>query len=131
LLTVATNTGNSGICEHMTPAAMEPKVMDAKARHVRPDIAEQLSLQAGCRRQAAGGAHFSYSAEFPTDEQQALRLLAALGVAKPLARDWPISEKANYYLRFLFALWPNEKDPAHQAARDKLVKRLLAQEHPR
>ena len=127
--TVAKNTQDVRICERMTPAAAEPKVIAAESHGMRPDIAEQLSLHAQCRaieRDIAFGTHPRYGPELPADSRQTQRLIAALGFAMPLARDWPASEIAAYYQRFLFSLDPRYDDEVHNAARARLVRRLLA-----
>jgi hypothetical protein len=130
LLTVASNTHDSRICDRMLPAAKEEKVIGAKARGMRADMAEQLSLQARCRRQAGGGFAI-YIPERPPDSQQTLRLISALGFAMPVPRDWPVREQADIYERFLLSLGPTKKDAAHQAARNELVRRLLRDDHRR
>jgi hypothetical protein len=127
--TVAKDTQDVHICERMTPAAAEPKVIDAESHGVRPDIAEQLSLHAQCRsieRDIAFGTHIRYGPELPADPQQTQRLIAALGVTMPLASNWPPSEKAAYYQRFLFSLDPRYRDEVHNAARARLLRKLLA-----
>jgi hypothetical protein len=127
--TVAKNTQDARICERMRPAAADPKVIAAELHGVRPDIAEQLSLHAQCRaieRDIAFGTHLRYGPELPADSRQTQRLIAALGVAMPLARNWPASEIAAYYQRFLFSLDPNFHDDVHNAARARLLRRLLA-----
>jgi hypothetical protein len=103
----------------MTPAAAEPKVIAGESHGMRPDIAEQLSLHAQCRaieRDIAFGTHVRYGPELPADSRQTQRLIAALGVAMPFARNWPASEIAAYYQRFLFSLDPNYHDYVHNAA---------------
>jgi hypothetical protein len=127
--TVTKNTKDVRICERMTPAAAEPKVIAAKSRGIRPDIAEQLSLRSQCsaiKRDIALATHLRYGPELPTDSGQALRLIAALGVTMPSARNWPLSEIAAYYQRFLFSLAPNHHDAVHDAARARLLRKLLA-----
>ena len=127
--TVAKNAQDARICERMTPAAAEPKVIAAESHGMRPDIAEQLSLQAQCRaieRDIAFGTHLRYGPELPADSRQTQRLITALGVAMPLARNWPASEIAAYYQRFLFSLNPHYHDDVHNTARARLLRRLLA-----
>ena len=44
----------------------------------------------------------------------------------PSAHDWSPNAIAAYYQQFLFALWPGDSpDPIRDAARAKLVRRLL------
>jgi hypothetical protein len=127
--TVAKNTQDVRICDRMTPAAAEPKVLAAESHGVRPDIAEQLSLHAQCsaiERDIALGTHLRYGPELPADSRQTQRLVAALGVAIPLASNWPASERAAYYQRFLFSLDPRFHDEVHNAARARLLRKLLA-----
>jgi hypothetical protein len=128
-LTVAKNTQDVQICERMTPAAAEPKVLAAESHGMRPDIAEQLSLHAQCRaieRDIVFGTHLRYGPELPADSHQTQRLIATLGVAMPLASNWPASEIAAYYQRFLFSLDPSYHDEVHNAARARLLRKLLA-----
>jgi hypothetical protein len=128
-LTVAKNTQDVRICERMTPAAAEPKVIDAESHGMRPQIAEQLSLHAQCRsieRDIAFRTRVRYGPELPADPRQIQRIIADLGVAIPLARDWPPAEKAAYYQRFLFSLDPRFQDQVHNAARARLLHKLLA-----
>jgi hypothetical protein len=127
--TVAMDTQDVRICERMTPATAEPKVIAAESHGVRPDIAEQLSLHAQCRsieRDIAFGTHIRYGPEVPADPHQIQRLIAALGIAMPLASNWPSSEIAAYYQRFLFSLDPRFHDEVHNAARARLLHKLLA-----
>jgi hypothetical protein len=127
--TVAKNTQDALICERMTPAAAEPKVIAAESHGVRPEIAEQLSLHAQCRaieREIAFGTHLRYGPELPADSRQTQRLIAALGVAMPLASNWPASEIAAYYQRFVFSLGPSYHDEVHNTARARLLRKLLA-----
>jgi hypothetical protein len=127
--TVAKNTQDVRICERMTPATAEPKVIDAESHGMLPDIAEQLSLHAQCgaiERDIALGTHLRYGPELPVDPRQTQRLIAALGVALPLASNWPPSEIAAYYQRFLFSLDPSYRDEVHNAARARLLRKLLA-----
>ena len=127
--TVAKNTQDALICERMTPAAAEPKVIAAVSHGVRPEIAEQLSLHAQCRaieRDIAFGTHLRYGPELPADSRQTQRLIAALGVAMPLASNWPASEMAAYYQRFVFSLGPSYHDEVHNTARARLLRKLLA-----
>ena len=122
--TVAKNTQDVRICDRMTLAAAEPKVIAAESHGERPDIAEQLSLHAQCRaieRDIALGTHLRYGPELPADSRQTLRLIAALGVAMPLASNWPASEIAPYYQRFLFFLDPRFHDEVHNAVRAPAV----------
>jgi hypothetical protein len=128
LLKVASNTKDSLICDRMRPAAKGAKVIGAEARGMRAEIAEQLSLQAACRRQASGWSA-KYGPEMPPDPQQTLRLISVLGFAMPVPRDWPVPERADIYRRFLISLGPSKKDAAHQAARNELVRRLLRDDH--
>ena len=126
--TVAYDTQDLRVCERMTPAGAETKVLEAKAAGVRPEIAEQLGLHSQCSgsgKQLGPRAH--YGPEVPADDAQTQRLLAALGVVVPLARDWPPSQRAAFFQQFLFALSPSDQpDPRRDAARAKLVGRLLA-----
>jgi hypothetical protein len=127
--TVAKNTQDVRICDRMTPAAAEPKVISAESRGMRPAIAEQLSLHAQCRaivRDIALGTHLRYGPELPADSRQTQRLIAALGVAMPLASNWPASEIAAYYQRFVFSLDPIYHDEVHNSARARLLRKLLA-----
>jgi hypothetical protein len=126
---VAENTHDARICDRMTPAAMDPKAIAAKSHGVRPEIAEQLSLHGQCDKikPATGGAmQMSYSAELPSDPQQIRRLIAALGVTMPSAHQWSANQKAIYFQNFVFSLWPDQHDRAHDAARSELVHRLLS-----
>jgi hypothetical protein len=96
---------------------------------MRPAIAEQLSLHAQCRaivRDIALGTHLRYGPELPADSRQTQRLIAALGVAMPLASNWPASEIAAYYQRFVFSLDPIYHDEVHNSARARLLRKLLA-----
>lgn len=126
--TVAVDTQDVRICDRMTPPAMEAKVLDAKAHGVRPEIAEQMGLHTQCvRSENSIGPRPHYGPQDPVDEQQALRLLKALGVAMPSAHDWPAASVAEYFQQYVFALWPSESvSPARDAARAELVRRLLA-----
>ncbi len=112
----------------MTPAAAEAKVMQAKAHGVRPDIAEQFSARAQCARIKQWlGPRPHYGPEVPSDPEQIQRLIAALGLDMPRARDWPAYEIAGYYERFLDALQADRPgDWRHQAARTKLISRIDA-----
>ena len=126
--TLAKNTQDVRICEHMAPAAADPKVIAAESRGMRPDIAEQLSLRNQCSAtnlDLGVGTHVHYGPELPRDPQQTQRLIAILGVTMPLARNWSVSEKASYYQRFLFSLNPKYQDAAHSAARERLLRKLL------
>lgn len=110
-LDLAYNTGDVGICDRMTPAALEPKVREEEAKGVRADIAEQLGLHGDCLRVAKRiGPALRYGPAVPADATQALRLLAALRVPMPRARDWPEYARAAYFRNFLYALWP-ERPP--------------------
>jgi hypothetical protein len=126
--TVAYDTQDVRVCERITPAPMEAKVLAAKAAGVRPEIAEQLGLHVECTRSGKHlGARLHYGPEVPGDDAQTQRLFAALGVVVPSARDWPASEKAAFFQQFVFALWPSDRpDPRRDAARAKLVGKLLA-----
>jgi hypothetical protein len=128
-LTVAKDTRDVRTCARMTPAAAESKVIAAESHGVSPAIAEQLSLHAQClsiERDIAFGSRIRYGPELPGDPRQVRRLIAALGVAIPLASDWPAADKAAYYQRFLFSLDPRNHDAVHNAARAKLLGKLLA-----
>ena len=119
-LEVAYNSGDVRVCDRMTPAALEPKVQEAKAHGVRGEIAEQLGLHGDCLRipKRVGPVH-PYGPAIPGDDAQTLRLLAALHVAVPRAHDWTDNQKAIYFRNFLFALWPKRApypgEPAHRA----------------
>lgn len=125
--TLAFNTQDVRICERMTPAVKEEKVIAAKAAGVRSEIAEQMGLHADCNRSDKRvGPRLHYGPEVPTDERATQHLISALGVPMPSAHDWPTAEVAAFYLQFLFALWPTQTfDPTRDAARAKLVRRLL------
>jgi hypothetical protein len=125
--TVAFDTQDIRVCERMTPAAAETTVLAAKAAGVRPEIAEQMGLHAECARIAKRlGPRLHYGPEVPSDDQQTQRLFTALGVVMPSAHDWSPNAIAAYYQQFLFALWPGDSpDPIRDAARAKLVRRLL------
>ena len=127
-LTLAYNARDARICDRMTPAASEPKVIRDKASGMRPDIAEQLSLQANCMRIGKWvGPYPHYGPEEPRDAVQIRRLVAALGYEWPRARDWPPYQIAEYYSRFLDALHDDpQRDATHQAARAKLIRRIDA-----
>jgi hypothetical protein len=127
--TLAANARDVRICERMRPAAADPKVINAKAHGVRPEIAEQLSLSSQCGVLARGtvpGSPLRYGAELPADPKQMLRLIAEVGVSIPSARDWPEQEIAAYYRRFLFELRPQNRDAVHDAARARLLRGLLS-----
>jgi hypothetical protein len=127
--TLATNTQDVRVCERMAPASSEPKVIAAQSHGVRPDIAEQLSMHAQCssiERNVASGARIRYGPELPADPNQIQRLIADLGIVVPVASSWPASEKAAYYQRFLFSLDPRLDDEVHDAARARLLGKLLA-----
>jgi hypothetical protein len=112
----------------MAPAGTEPKVIAAEAHGVRPEIAEQFSLRSQCgaiKRDIALGTHLRYGPELPPDSRQTQRLIATLGVAMPLASNWSPSEKAAYYQRFVFSLDPMYQDAVHNAARARLLRKLL------
>jgi hypothetical protein len=128
LYTVAYDTQDIRICERITPAAAEAKVLEAKAHGVRPEIAEQLGLHAECTRSGKHlGPRGHYGPEVPDDDAQKQRLFAALGVVVPSAHDWPASEQAAFFQQFLFALSPSAPpDSRREAARTKLIGRLLA-----
>lgn len=125
---VADNTGDVRICEQMTPVAAEAKVIAAKAAGLRPQIAEQMGLHASCNRISTRvGEPGRRSAQVPPNESQTRRLLSALDVSVPSARDWSEDATARFYRDFLYALSPNgSPEPARNAARAKLVSRLLA-----
>ena len=97
-------------------------------RGVAPAIAEQLSLQHQCRRQAnrtSTGA--VYGAQAPSDPALTRRLLSLLGQTAPSARALPPERQADYYRQFLYVLWPGAQEgDAVKAARAKLVARLIA-----
>jgi hypothetical protein len=117
-LDLAYNSGDIGICDRMTPAALEPKVREEEAKGVRADIAEQLGLHGDCLRVAdrIGPAH-PYGPVVPSDAAQALRLLALLRVPLPRARDWSVNAQATYYRSFLYALWPQRpSEPGSRTA---------------
>jgi hypothetical protein len=145
-LQLAYNSGDVRLCDRMTPAALEPKVQEAKAHGVRGEIAEQLGLHGDCLRipKRIGPVH-PYGPAIPGDDAQTLRLLAALHVTVPRAHDWTENQKAIYFRDFLFALWPKHapypgerahraaarevaeeaaKDVARDLAREQLVVRL-------
>jgi hypothetical protein len=128
LYTVAYDTQDIRVCDRMTPAAGEAKVIAAKAHGVRPEIAEQLGLHAECTRSGKHlGPRLHYGPEVPGDDTQKQRLFAALGVVVPSAHAWSASEQAAFFQQFLFALWPSDQpDSRRDAARAKLVGRLLA-----
>src|ERR1700730_2113129 len=112
----------------MTPAATETTVLAAKAAGVRPEIAEQMGLHAECARIAKRlGPRLHYGPEVPSDDHQTQRLFTALGVVMPSTHDWSPNAIAAYYQQFLFTLWPGDSpDPIRDAARAKLIRRLLA-----
>lgn len=126
--TVAFDTQDIRVCDRMTPAAAEAAVLAAKAAGVRPEIAEQMGLHAECARSDKRlGPRLHYGPQVPSDDQQTERLLTALGVVMPSAHDWSPNAIAAYYEQFLFALSPGHSpDPIRDAARAKLVRRLLA-----
>jgi hypothetical protein len=119
-LEIAYNSGDIRLCDRMTPAALELKVQE-----------EQLGLHGDCLRisKRVGPVH-AYGPAIPADDPQILRLLAALYVAVPRARDWTENQKAIYFRNFLFALWPeprpNPGPGAQQAARDQAREQLVA-----
>ena len=125
--TVAFDTQDIRVCERMTPAAAETTVLAANAAGVRPEIAEQMGLHAECARIAKRlGPRLHYGPEVPSDDQQTQRLFTALGVVMPSAHNWSPNAITAYYQQFLFALWPGDSpDPIRDAARAKLVRRLL------
>jgi hypothetical protein len=145
-LEVAYDTHDVRLCQKMTPAAQEPAVRDAVAHGVRADIAEQLGLHGECIRIATHvGPWPHYGPAAPDQDEQTRRLLAALQVPVPRARDWSINEQSIYFGNFLFALWPKRdssqperhltdreaaeeaiKDAARDRERAALVARLLA-----
>ena len=130
--TVAFDADDTRICERMTPAAQEAKVLAAEAHGVRPEIAEQVGLHSECVRSDRHlGPRLHYGPELPHDEQDAQRLFRALGVAKPSAHDWSANDIASFYQNFLFSLWPSHRpdagrDAGRDAARATLVTRLTA-----
>ena len=73
---------------------------------MRPDITEQLSLHAQLPLDLNATSPlertFDMVPNCPPDSRQTQRLIAALGIAMPLATNWQASEKAAYYQRFLF-----------------------------
>ena len=95
---------------------------------MRPDIAEQFSARAQCARIKQWlGPRPHYGPEVPSDPEQIRRLVLALGLDMPRARDWPAYEIAGYYERFLDALQADRPgDWQHQAARTKLISRIDA-----
>jgi hypothetical protein len=125
-MTVAFNTMDARVCERMTPAASEEKVIKAKAAGVRPDIAEQLSARANCARIGHWvGPRPHYGPELPQDPAQIERVIVATGMAMPRARDLPPREIAAYYERFLDALRADRpRDARREAARAKLIGRI-------
>ena len=133
-LTLAHNTGDLRLCERMTPASEEAKVRAAVAQGVRPSIAAQLGLHGDCLRVATRmGPAGHYGPRLPTHDEQTRRLLSALQVVVPTARDWTANQQAGFYQRFLFALWPSlpadphrPADAAREVVRRDLVQRLLA-----
>ena len=126
--TLAVNLQDIRICNRMTPVAMEGTVLEAKAAGVRPEIAEQMGLHGQCMKSKDHvGPRPRYGPQEPVDDEQTLRLFKSLGVAMPSAHDWPAASVANYYRQYVFALWPSKTaDPARDAARSDLVRRLLA-----
>lgn len=129
--TVASNAWEVRICDRMTPAAAEATVISAKAAGIRPRIAEQMGLYAKCAdigREGQLKPSGRYSAQVPKDESHVRRLLTALGVVVPLARDWSEEETARFYRGFLSELSPDRRppDPVRNAARAKLLSLLLA-----
>lgn len=127
-LTVAFDTQDARICARMAPAASEAKVRQAEAHGVRPDIAEQISAHAQCARIDHWlGPRPHYGPEAPPQAPQIQRLVAALGLTMPRARDWPPHRIAAYYARFLAALRADRPgDAPHAAARAKLIARIAA-----
>jgi hypothetical protein len=147
-LAVAYNTQDVRLCEKMTPAARERSVQTAEAHGVRAQIAEQMGLHGECMRIATRvGPAPHYGPAVPDRDEQTRRLLTALRIEVPRARDWSTNEQSIYYGNFLFALWPKPApDPSRpaqhpsdgraaaeakeEAARDRertaLVARLLA-----
>jgi hypothetical protein len=125
-MTVAFNTQDARICERMTPAAAEVKVIKDKSGGMRPDIAEQLSARAQCARIDKWiGPPVHHGPEVPQDPLQTQRLIATLGHDMPRARDWPPYEIAAYYSRFLDALQTDRPaDPRREAASAKLIGRI-------
>ena len=128
--TVAKNTQDARICELMKPASADPKTIAAVSHGMRPDIAEQLSLRGQCSTSIKAdlkyGTHLRYGPELPTDGRQTERLIADVGVVMPKARNWSPPEMAAYYQRFLFSLDPMYYDEVHNAARARLLRKLLA-----
>jgi len=56
---------------------------------------------------------FDMALNCPLIRARTQRLIAALGIAMPLATNWQASEKAAYYQRFLFFLDPRSHDEVH------------------
>jgi len=147
-LAVAYNTKDVRLCRKMTAAASEPAVRAAQARGVRPQIAEQMGLHGECMRIASRvGPAPHYGPAVPETEEQTRRLLAALRIEIPQARNLPISARSAFFMNFLVALWPKRypdlvlsgphrsereaadearRDAARERARKELVARLLA-----
>ena len=128
VFTLASDTGNPRFCDALPPARSDAKTLEAIARGVAPAIAEQLSLQHQCRRQAGRASTGSvYGAQTPSDPALTRRLLALLGQTTPSARALPAAQQADYYRQFLYALWPGAQEKAAvTAARAKLIARLTA-----
>ncbi|MCB1542580.1 MAG: hypothetical protein KDJ25_17545 [Rhodoblastus sp.] len=128
VFTLASDTQDPAICDALLPARSDAKTLEAIARGVAPAIAEQLSLQHQCRRQAnrtSTGA--VYGAQAPSDPALTRRLLSLLGQTAPSARALPPERQADYYRQFLYVLWPGAQEgDAVKAARAKLVARLIA-----
>jgi hypothetical protein len=117
-LQVAYNSGDLRLCDRITPAALEPKVQDAKSHGVRDEIAEQLGLHGECLRIAKRvGPGNTYGPAVSADDAETSRLLAALHVAVPRAHDWKENQKAIYLRNFLFALWPKPPSSGERGQR--------------
>ncbi|HWY72815.1 MAG TPA: hypothetical protein VNW98_04170 [Burkholderiaceae bacterium] len=118
-LAVAYNTQDVRLCEKMTPAALEPAVQAAEAHGIRAQIAEQMGLHGECLRIATRlGPAPHYGPPVPDRDEQTQRLLTALQVEVPRARDWSTNQQSIYYRDFLFALWPKPRPDPSRPARD-------------
>lgn len=131
--TLAANTGEAALCARMRPASEDPEVAARIARGMHAEVAHALSLQGNCEQLTAPAApphRGRYGPEWPADGAEQRRLLALLGITLPRARDWPASERARYYLQYLFGLEPAHRDAVHDSVREDMVKRLLAYTAP-